>query len=130
MKNRIKKFTEALESNKFSEVIEEVKKLIENTIEKSGGEMKTFIDSYLKNTEDIKIEGLINDSDIYDFYLKFRNQIDECLNEIKFYDNSPSELGVFGVYEYIIKATKEAVTEFVKSLSEKQQDILLKMEVV
>ena len=93
--------------------------MIENTVEKSGGELKTFIESYLKNPEDIKIEGLINDSDIYDFYLKFRNQIDECLNEIKFYDNSPSEMGVFGVYEYTIKATKEAVTEFVKSLSEK-----------
>lgn len=119
MKDRIRKFTEAIETNKFSEVIEEVKNLIEKTIEKSGGEFKTFVDSYIKNPNDIKIEGLINDSDIYDFYLKFRNQIDECLNEIKFYDNSPSELGVFGVYEYIIKATQESVNEFVKSLSEK-----------
>jgi hypothetical protein len=117
MKNRIRKFTEAVESNKFSEVVDEVKKLIEKTIDKSGGEFKSFIDSYLKNPDDIKIEGLINDSDIYDFYLKYRNQIDECLNEIKFYDNPPSELGVFGIYEYTIRATKESITEFIKSLS-------------
>jgi hypothetical protein len=119
MKHRIRKFTEALEANKFTEVTSEIKSLIESTIEKSGGEFKTFIDTFLKNTDDTKIEGLINESDIYDFYLKYRNQIDECLNEIKFYDNVPSEIGVFGLYEYIIKGTQESIKEFVKNLSEK-----------
>jgi hypothetical protein len=115
--NRIRKFTEAIESNKFQEVIDEVKKMIENTIEKGGGEFKSFVESYIKNPKEVKIEGLINDSDIYDFYLKYRNQIDECLNDIKFYDTNPSELGTFGLYEYTINGTLSAVLEFVKELS-------------
>ncbi len=119
MKGRIRKFTEAIEANKFSEVIDELKSMIESTIEKSGGEFKSFVDSFIKNPEDVKIEGLINESDIYDFYLKYRNQIDECLNDIKYYDNVPSEMGISGLYDYIIKGTNESIKEFVKDLTEK-----------
>ena len=117
MKNRIRKFTEAIEANKFQEVIDEVKSMIEKTIEKSGGEFNEFVNSYIKNPKDIKIEGLINDSDVYDFYLKYRNQIDECLNDINFYDTPPSESGVFGLYEYTIVGTLNAVLEFLRQLS-------------
>jgi hypothetical protein len=118
MKNmRIRKFTEAIEANKFQEVIDEVKSLIESTIENSGGEFKSFIDSFIKDPNEVKIEGLINESDIYDFYLKYRNQIDECLNDINFYDNPPSEIGALGLYEYTIKGTMFSVQEFVKQLS-------------
>jgi len=46
--------------------------MIEATIDNSGGEFKQFVESLLKNPDDAKIEGLINDSDIYDFYLKYR----------------------------------------------------------
>jgi hypothetical protein len=114
MRNRIRKFTEAIESNKFQEVIDEVSNLIEKTIEKSGGELESFIDSYIKNPTDVKIEGLIDEKDIFDFYLKYRNQIDECLQEINFYENAPD---VIRLYDYIIKGTMVAVTEFVKSMS-------------
>ena len=65
---RIRKFTEAIEANKFQEVIDEVKSLIESTIENSGGEFKSFIDSFIKEPNEVKIEGLINESDIFDFY--------------------------------------------------------------
>ena len=41
----------------------------------------SFVESFIKNPEDVKIEGLINDSDIYEFYLKWRNDIDEILND-------------------------------------------------
>lgn len=117
MRNKIKKFTEAIEANKFQEVIDEVKSLIESTIEKSGGEFKSFIEEFIKNPTDVKIEGLINESDIYDFYLKYRNQIDECLNDINFYDTSASEMNVFGLYDFVIKGTLKSVEEFVKQLS-------------
>jgi hypothetical protein len=117
MRNRIRKFTEAIEANKFQEVIDEIKSMIEKTIENSGGELETFIDSYIKNPEDVKIEGLINDSDIYDFYLKYRNQIDECLKDIKFYDQTSTDVGAFSLYEYVIKGTLTAIKEFVSSLS-------------
>lgn len=102
--------------DKYSEVRDEIKSMIEKTIEKSGGEFKSFTESFLKSPEDVKIEGLINDSDVYDFYLKWRNDIDEILNDVKFYDESPSDLSVFGLYDYLIKGTERSLEEFIKGL--------------
>lgn len=107
----------SLDDSKYTEVKEEITKMIENTIQKSGGELKSFIESFEKNPEDVKVEGFINDSDIYDFYLKFRNDIDEILNNIKFYDESPTEVNAFGLYEYVIKGTECAFMEVVKMIN-------------
>ena len=107
----------SLDDSKYTEVKEEINKMIENTIQKSGGELKSFIESFEKNPEDVKVEGFINDSDIYDFYLKFRNDIDEILNNIKFYDESPTEVNAFGLYEYVIKGTERAFMEVVKIIN-------------
>lgn len=110
------KETDASKSSKFPEVIDELKSMVEKTIKNSGGEFKSFIDSYIKNSEDVKIEGFINDSDIYDFYLKWRNDIDEILSDINFFDEIPTENNAFGLYEYVIKGTQIAVLEFVKMI--------------
>ena len=88
--------------NKYTELKEEVKSMIEKTIEKSGGDFESFKDKFVKSPEETKIEGLINDSDIYEFYLKFRNDIDELLNNVKYFDEVPSESNTFGLYDYII----------------------------
>ena len=102
--------------SKFSDLKEEIKKLIENTTKKSGGDFNSFKDKFIKTPEDVKIEGLINDSDIYEFYLKFRNDIDELLNDINFFDEVPSDLNTFGLYDYIINGTERAILEAVKSM--------------
>lgn len=102
------------DSSKFDEVKEEVRSMIQSTIEKSGGEFSSFVDSFLKNPEDVKIEGFINDSDVYDFYLKWRNDIDEILNNVKFFGEVPTEINAFGLYEYVIKGTERAMNEIVK----------------
>ena len=107
---------EKTDGSKFDEVKEEIKSLIEKTVENSGGEFKTFVDSFNKTPEDFEIEGLINDSDVFDFYIKYRNDIDELLNDIKYFDEAPSEVNAFGLYEYIIKGTEKAVEEIVKTL--------------
>ena len=106
----------SLDSSKFTELKDEVKKMIEDTISKSGGEFKSFIESFEKNPEDVKVEGFINDADIYEFYLKFRNDIDELLNGVKFYDQAPTEVNAYGLYEYTIKGTEKAFMEVVKML--------------
>jgi hypothetical protein len=111
-----KEETDASDSSKFEEIKDELKSMIEKTIERSGGEYKSFVDSFNKNPEDIKIEGLINDSDIYDFFLKWRNEIDEVLNSIKYFDEVPTKNNSFGLYEYVIKGTQRAVEEVVKML--------------
>ena len=119
MKTRLKKFTEAIEANKFQEVIDEIKSMIKKTIgEKSDeGKINEFVESFKKDQQEI--EGLISDSDIHSFYLKYRNQVDDCLKEIKFYDKTAAEVNAFGLYEYIIKGTKAAVKEFVLSIGNK-----------
>jgi hypothetical protein len=104
------------DSGKYTDLKEEVKSMIEKTIEKSGGEFKSFVDKFTKSPNDTKIEGFINDSDIYEFYLKFRNDIDELLNNVKYFNQVPSESNTFGLYDYIIKGTEKAVLEIVKEL--------------
>jgi deoxyribodipyrimidine photolyase len=102
--------------NKYTELKEEVKSMIEKTIEKSGGDFESFKDKFVKSPEDTKIEGFINDSDIYEFYLKFRNDIDELLNNVKYFDEVPSESNTLGLYDYIISGTERSVIEVVKTL--------------
>ena len=104
---------------KYTEVTDEIKSMIDKTVDKNGGEFNQFVESFIKSPEDVKIEGLINDSDIYDFYLKYRNQIDEVLNSIKFYQTPPEEMNVFGLYDFMIKGTQKSIEEFVKMLGEK-----------
>lgn len=109
-------FASDVDDNRYEEFKEEIKSMIKSTIEQNGGEFNTFVDSFNKSPEDYQIEGLINDSDIYDFYLKFRNDIDEVLNDVKYFDEIPSENNTFGLYEYTINGTIRAVIEIVKSL--------------
>ena len=109
--------TDASDSSNFEEVKDELKSMIENTIQNSGGEFNSFVNSFVKNPEDVKIEGLINDSDIYEFYLKWRNDIDEILSDVKFFDDNPNDVNAFGLYEYVIRGTERAIEEIVKMIS-------------
>ena len=116
--NEANEEVQKVDSSKYTEIKDEIKSMIEKTIENSGGEFASFVDKFVKEPEDVKIEGLINDSDLYDFYLKFRNDIDEILNDIKFFGNAPSEVNAIGLYDYLIKGTQKAIEESVKLLTE------------
>lgn len=107
-----------VDSSKYAEIKGEIKSMIEKTIENSGGEFASFVDKFAKEPDEVKIEGLINDSDLYDFYLKFRNDIDEMLNDLKFFGSAPSEVNALGLYDYLIKGTQKAIEETVKLLGE------------
>ena len=109
-----------VDSSKYAEIKGEIKSMIEKTIENSGGEFASFVDKFVKEPDEVKIEGLINDSDLYDFYLKFRNDIDEMLNDLKFFGSAPSEVNALGLYDYLIKGTQKAIEETVKLLSEEK----------
>ena len=116
--NEANEEVQKVDSSKYTEIKDEIKSMIEKTIEKSGGEFASFVDKFVKEPEEVKIEGLINDSDLYDFYLKFRNDIDEILNDIKFFGNAPSEVNAIGLYDYLIKGTQKSIEEAVKLLAE------------
>ena len=114
---KFKVFNEDLDENKYKDVKEELTSMISKSLGTS--DYKTngdFISAILRNPDESKIEGLINDSDIYEFYLKYRNDIDECLSDIKYYNEIPSENNIFGLYDYIVKGTNRAVKELITSL--------------
>lgn len=125
MDNTVKKYLDFVNeseeiSNKdtssYDNLKDDVKEKIENTIEKNGGEFKSFIDKFKQNPEDVKIEGLINDDQLYDFWLKYENEIDEILNQVNFFDKSPKDLKIIGVYKYIMVSVQQAIEEIVKML--------------
>lgn len=115
--------TEAEEQPKdmsvFDSMKEDVRSMIEKTIEASGGEsVKSFAKNFIKNPDDVKIEGLVNDDQVYDFWLKHENEVDELLNQVDFFDESPNDLNSVGTYKYIIAAATRAVLEIVRMLAE------------
>ena len=126
MDNKIKKYLQFIKEADESEIIkkddsnydsikEDIKKKIEETIEKSGGEFKSFIEKFEEQPKSVYIEGLINDSDIYDFYQTHRLVIDELLTKHDYFKKAPEEIGV---YQYVIDSTKEAIELVVKMLAE------------
>lgn len=108
-----------IDVNKYSELKEEITDMIKKSLNSEDDKVfKDFIEASIKSPDDVQIEGLISDSDIYEFYLKFRNDIDDILSDINFYDEIPSEMKVFSLYEYIIQGTKKSVAEIISMLSE------------
>jgi hypothetical protein len=92
--------------------------MIEKSLKTSDEKtLEDFIDAYLRDSEKTQIEGLINDSDIYEFYLKYRNNIDEILSQINFYGEKPSDMDSFSLYDYIIVGTKKAIKEILNMLN-------------
>ena len=102
----------------FDDIKNDIKEKIESTVKKSGGEYGSFIEKLIKEPESAQIEGLINDDQIYDFWIKYKNDIDEILNNVKFFDKSPKDLNIVGVYKYIIVCTQKAIEEVVGVLGE------------
>jgi hypothetical protein len=103
----------------YSDIRDDLREMVEKSLKTSDKEtIKDFISAFVRNPEETQIEGLINDSDVYDFYLKYRNDIDEILSKVNFYDEVPSEMSCFSLYDYVIRGTKKSVEEIVRDLEE------------
>jgi uncharacterized protein YjgD (DUF1641 family) len=123
--NKIKSYTtfliedinSKLSTSDVSDIKDDIKEMMEKSIKTSDNKtLDDFKSAYIKNQEDTQIEGLINDSDVYDFYLKYRNDIDEILSKIKFYDQIPSDMQSYSLYDYVIKGTKKAILEIISDI--------------
>lgn len=102
----------------YTDLQDDLKEMIEKSLNTSDEKtLEDFIDAYLRDSEKTQIEGLINDSDIYEFYLKYRNNIDEILSQINFYGEKPSDMDSFSLYDYIIVGTKKAIKEVLNMLN-------------
>jgi len=107
-----------LDPNNYTELVSGIKKLISETTGSENEEtIKGFIKVYIKNPEEKEIIGLINDSDVYDFYLKYMSDIDEVLNIVNFYDEAPNSLEIYSLYDYIVEGSKVAVLELLKKIA-------------
>jgi hypothetical protein len=107
--------TDQSSSSDFIEVKDELMSMIEETAKKQKQEPNSFLKEFLKNPKDVKIDGLVTDSDVFEFYKKWGNDIDEILNKIKFFNERPSDLNAIGLYKYLIIATEKAIVEFLKT---------------
>lgn len=123
----IKKFSQYNESlsqdltSKISDDYKDLKTELLNLIEKSVNSsdmdvVNEFIDSFLQDDSESVIEGLVNDSDVYEFYLKYTDSIDEILNAGDFFEISAKEHGVIGLYDYMVYGTNKAVKNAVNRI--------------
>jgi hypothetical protein len=105
------------DADEYKDLQEEITELIKKSLKSEDEKVfDDFIESSTKDPDEVQIESLINDSDIYDFYLKWRNEIDDVLSDINYYDNIPSENKVFSLYDYIIQGTRKAISEVILML--------------
>lgn len=105
---------------KFQEY-ESIKQDLLNMIEESvtSNDMNLvneFIDSFITDSDSTNIEGLVNDSDVYEFYLKYINDIDEILNDIDFFKKTPESEGALGLYDFLVKGTRVSLIELFKMI--------------
>ena len=119
MSNKVKKYlqfiNEASETN-YDDIKQDIKTKIENTIKNSGGEYKSFVDSFIEGKA--SIEKLINDSDVYEFWRTYENDIDSILSKSEYFEKSPSDMNVNDIYKYVIESTKKAILLVVKMLKD------------
>lgn len=108
--------------SEYKDIKEDIIEMIKKSLKTSDNKtFEDFVSAFIRNPQETQIEGLINDSDVYDFYLKYRNDIDELLSKIKFYDEVPSEITSFSLYDYVIKGTKKAISEIITMISEESK---------
>jgi len=84
---------------------------------------KELISSYIQNPDTIII-GLVNDSDLFDLYLKYGNQIDNILIELDHFTKSPADLGSqSSLYGYMTKSVKLSIEDVFKKMLESGSDL-------
>lgn len=111
--------SDELSLERFPDLVSEIREMIEKSLG-SGDERVAgdFIRAYNRSPEENVIEGLINDSDVYDFYLMWRSDIDDILSAVNFFDEVPSEVKVYSLYDYIIRGTMRAVQELLSLMED------------
>jgi hypothetical protein len=88
--------------------------LPENEKENIDSLKKVLKDIREKEIDNLKLEGFIENSDIFNFYLKYQNDIDELLNDENYFDIIPKANVIFSLYDIIIDGTKKAINYIVE----------------
>ena len=108
---------ESSEDSQSRDIKQEIRDMIRKSINTSDTKtVNDFIAAYKKDSDANQIEGLINSADIYDFYLKYMDQVDEILSNNDYFKKSPDESNVYSLYDYVVIGTKEAVNYIINGL--------------
>lgn len=107
-------------SDTYSDLKNELIDLINNTLEESDKEVKktdlnNFFNEYItsgKNND--MIDSLIEDNDIFNFYLKYQSDFDSILNETGYMEKTPKQNNVYSLYDVIIDGTKQGIWDLIE----------------
>ena len=116
--------TETTISDKFDGVKKYLLQIIikDNDVKSEKEDIIKFL-SQLEDegVDDLNLTGLTEDTDFYEMYLEYRVEIDEKLNDLKYFDEVPSEKSIFGLYDYTIYGVKQSVISFLRDLKTELQ---------
>lgn len=104
-------------SDSHTELKKDLIEIINITLEESSDiknikskDLNVFFSDFIadgKNSD--LIDSLIEDNDIFNFYLKHQSSFDELLNDIGYMEKSPHNNGIFSLYDIIIDGTKQGI---------------------
>lgn len=84
----------------------EILNMIDKQLDGDIVKVQDFMERYVSEDSEEVLEGFIEDAEIFDFYLKYQNDVDQILADNDFYDEKVS---VESLYGYVIEGTFEAV---------------------
>lgn len=108
----------------YKEIQEDILEHIDNTLSDINDEyrlsdLKKFIDGYIIDGKDSdKINGLIEDSDLSNFYHKHQVVIDKFLNDDGYLEDSPKEHQSYGLHEIMVDGTKYTIFRMIEKIKE------------
>jgi len=120
------KFFEALDDtvgDKISEKYKSLKKGILELLDKQLGDdanelgnVQNFITDFLEENE--TLDEFVENSDIFDFYLKYQSDIDSILDDEGYFDEAPTSNNIYSLYDYVIEGSKFAVNKALEIIKE------------
>lgn len=101
--------------------------LIEETLKGSKNDtfnmidFDNFLNDYIASGKESRmIDFLVEDNDIFNFYLKNQSDIDHLLNETRYMDETPKSNDVYSLYDFIIDGTKQAVLKTIENIKKEK----------
>lgn len=93
-------------SNTYTSLKRGILELLDKQLDGDITKVQDFIERYVSEDSEEVLEGFIEDAQIFEFYLKYQNDVDQILKDNDYYDN---DVEVESLYDYVIEGTFEAV---------------------
>ena len=97
--------------------------LMEYVKKSSKGKDQEFIKKWVEESKNeneektVTLEGLIQDIDLYEFYLRYKEDIDNILKKEGYFEDHQEHKNVSGLNDYVINGTKKAISLCMKEMS-------------